>query len=79
MNRAMSLRVGDETLLCGVKLDSRRVARGTHAGSVVVEELVPFSGVMVGKGKEESGTRDLIRTAVNLASKAPQRFSGHKD
>ena len=47
------LRLGDEGMLCAVKLDSKKVARGTHAGSVVVEELVPFSGVMVGKGKEE--------------------------
>ena len=75
----MMLRLGDEGMLCAVKLDSKRVARGTHAGSVVVEELVPFSGVIGGeKGKEESGTRDLIRNAVSLASNAPQRFSGHK-
>jgi hypothetical protein len=46
--------VGDEALLSGVKPAQRRVARGTHAGSVVVKELVPFFGV--GKGKEESGT-----------------------
>ncbi len=45
----MMLRLGDEGMLCAVKLDSKRVARGTHAGSVVVEELVPFSGIIGGE------------------------------
>ena len=53
--------------------------RDAHAGSVRVKELVPYSGVIVGKGKEESGTRDYIRTADSRASKASQRSLGHKD
>jgi hypothetical protein len=45
-------RVGDEGLLSAVKPAQRRVAPSTHARSVVVEELVPFSGVI---GEREGG------------------------
>jgi hypothetical protein len=55
----MSLRVGDEGLLRGVELDSRRVARGTYAGSVVVKELVPFSGVIGGEREGGVGHQGL--------------------
>ena len=63
----MALRVGDEGLLSGVKPAQRRVASGTYAGSVVVEELVPFYGV---KGKEKKGTRDYIRNACIFVCKS---------
>jgi hypothetical protein len=55
IERDTGLRADEEGLLSGVKRAWREVAPGTHAGSVVVNELVPFCGV---KGKEKKGTRD---------------------
>ncbi len=63
-------------MLCGVKLDSRRVARGTHTGSVAVEELVPFSGVMVGKGRR---SRAPGTTFVPQITEPVKPVSGTRD
>ena len=67
--------MGDEALLSGVKPAQRRVARGTPAGSVVVEELVPFSGVIWGRGKEGRSRAPvtlLVQHVISIAS--PPRY-----
>ena len=46
--------MGDEGLLCGVKLHVRGVARGTHAGSVVRKNWCPSHGVIGGERERRS-------------------------